>query len=95
MSSVSLSIEESDVKDMMPCSEYNVLVLGDGSDVDSSKKKSKIIEEILPGVIARKIEKIVPTDYSVSKIEMNVSIQGNLFGQKLSGQVKVTFEPEK
>lgn len=69
----------------------NIPVLGSEAD---RLNGTEILEEMLPAVVARKIEKIMPKGYSILEIEVEISIEGKPFGFGIGGSATVRFGPK-
>lgn len=57
------------------------------------ERREEFIRELLPRVIAKKIEKLIPEGYEVKEISMTVDVSGKVFGSGISGGVNVSFGP--
>jgi len=96
---IDLTLTEADLLDLpnkgvgLEEKAARIRVLG-GRDHEHSEKK-KLIEELLPAVIARKIKGLIPNDFDITEISMKISVAGTIFGTGVSGDVDVKFAPKK
>jgi hypothetical protein len=47
----------------------------------------------LPGAIARRLKRIMPSDFRVAKVTLKLQLDVNIPGIKMGGTVDVTLEP--
>ncbi|MEP3333540.1 hypothetical protein [Sedimentitalea sp.] len=93
MSKFEITLVESDFEEVAEESASGILILGGKRD-PADKPPSAIIQEITPKVISRKLEKLIPPDYQLTQVRMDVQLKGSVFGQEISGTVQVTFSPK-
>lgn len=94
MNEFELTLIEEDFEEISGRDASGLLVLGEEKET-SQKPPSAIIQEIAPRVISRKLKKLVPQDYQLTQVRMDVKVKGAIFGQEVSGTVQVTFSPKE
>lgn len=53
----------------------------------------RILQDLLPSLIAKRIRAITPPEFVVSEIELCVTIEGKIWGCGISGDMKVKLAP--
>jgi hypothetical protein len=61
----------------------------------NEKTPEEVVFDAIPKVLARKFRAIIPEDYTISEIELRVSLSGTPFGVGVSGEAVVRFGPTK
>ena len=94
MDRLELEIDDTDAKSYLDSKSWQkikpkTLVLGD----KVAKPHDEVVRELVPQIIARKIERIIPEGYAVSQISMKVHIGGKIAGVGIEGEVTVVFGP--
>lgn len=83
--SLRLTIDDSDLRpderDSLLASKRSDRILGDSS----------VFEQLLPRLIARRLERIVPPGFVVDEIGLTLSVDATLLGVGASGEVAVTL----
>ena len=67
----------------------------EGSRVLGQGDARRVLFDALPAAIARRFEKILPDGFELREVEMNVSLEGTVFGFGVSGDVTVKFGPAR
>ena len=50
-----------------------------------------VIEELMPKALVKKLHSIMPEDFEISQMKINVEVSGKILGTGLSGNVDVVF----
>lgn len=100
MTSLELTISEEDLEALQRDNEENpqLLVLGNDENDQLNRdqdKSRKAVDELVPKLLTKKLNNIIPDDYKLLQVKLDVKIKGKLMGQELSGNVQVTFGPNE
>lgn len=83
--SIPLTVDDSDLDEARKREVEEHLratqVLGEQEQV------SRAILDMLPTVIAERIQKVIPRDFELSELELRFDVQGKLFGAGVGGEV--------
>lgn len=100
MTSLELTISDEDLEVLQCDNEENpqLLVLGNDENDQLNRdqdKSRKAVDELVPKLLTKKLNNIIPDDYKLLQVKLDVKIKGKLMGQELSGNVQVTFGPNE
>jgi hypothetical protein len=100
MTSLELTISDEDLDALQRDNEENpqLLVLGNDENGQLNRdqdKSRKAVDELVPKLLTKKLNNIIPDDYKLLQVKLDVKIKGKLMGQELSGNVQVTFGPNE
>ena len=88
---LALVIEEDDFDDL---TRSRLSKVSDGAQVlDEETDLRKAVFDQMPAVIAKRLRKIVPADFRVSEIQLQLSLDAKLWGVGVGGDVTVKLVP--
>ena len=70
-------------------------ILAESVGFEGRDATRKAVMDLLPGVVARKLDAITPKDFRVTEMKLTISLGGKLHGIGVSGDVEVIFAPAK
>ena len=86
-------ITEKDYEAALGDSEVKLLVNRRREEVLGSEPNLAILDA-LPRVIAQRVRKMIPSDYEVREITINLKISGTPFGVGVGGDATIKFGPK-
>ena len=88
---IRLNITEADLDPSQVAVKKEVLktrTLGSEGNETAERK----ILDMLPTIISRRVEQIIPPDFELAELELKFEIEGKIFGTGLSGEVVATLK---
>jgi hypothetical protein len=99
---MNIEITEADFKRVYSNKEIEVELKGlskdtlgakSGEITDIEEKRKNAVIDALPRVLADKMERIMPKDWTIKEIVLKINIGGKPFGVGLEGDATVKFGP--
>jgi hypothetical protein len=90
---MNLVITDQDFENVFDTGEIKRLKSGSTEFILGPDRAASIIDA-LPRVIAERIRRIIPEDYTVLEIQIKVSLSGTPFGIGVGGDATVKFGPK-
>jgi hypothetical protein len=66
--------------------------LGPNAPVGQQESLHRRVIDLLPTIIAKRVNEIVPSDFSLDSLQIKFSLEGRLFGSGVSGEVVATLK---